>query len=95
MNVQIDAATSPAHSPAPVRLPKKWPHSVSEGDSIVKIYRESTVIRGTKYSRYLLSYFANGKRERRRFADCPALAQHSGFATYRISAVPLLTTISV
>ncbi len=35
----------------------------------MKIYRESTAIRGTTYQSYLISYFANGKRQRRRFAD--------------------------
>ena len=68
MNTQVDADLPPA-TIEPVRLPRKWPHAVSEGDSTVKIYRESTVIRGTKYPSYLLSYFANGKRQRRRFGD--------------------------
>lgn len=66
MKAQFDAALP---SPSSARLPKKWPHSVSEGDSTVKIYRESTVISGTTYPSYLVSYFANGKRQRRRFAD--------------------------
>ena len=67
-NTQVDASSVPSSNKV-VRLPKKWPHVVSEGDAVVKIYRESTVIRGTKSQSYLLSYFANGTRQRRRFAE--------------------------
>jgi hypothetical protein len=67
MNTHVADAPSPDTSDS-VRLPKKWPHTVSDGDATVKIYRESTVIRGSTYQSYLISYFANGKRQRRRFA---------------------------
>jgi integrase len=68
MNAHLDA-DSPAAAPDTVRLPSKWPHVVSEGDSAVKIYRDYTIVRGTKYRSYLISYFASGKRQRRRFAE--------------------------
>ena len=40
MNTPVCAEPSPSVLD-PVRLPKKWPHTVSEGDSTVKIYREA------------------------------------------------------
>jgi integrase len=62
----------------PLRLPKSWPHEVSAGDVTVKIYRTQTSVRGETYRTYTLSYFANGKHQRKQFAD---FSQASGEAT--------------
>ena len=65
-HVDLEAVSS---APSPVRLPTKWPHVISEGDSKVTIYKTQTVTRGKKYRTFTLSYFANGKRQRQQFAD--------------------------
>jgi len=62
----------------PVRLPKIWPHEVSAGDVTVKIYRTQSFVRGQKYRTYTLSYFANGRRQRKQFTK---FAKANGEAT--------------
>ena len=52
-----------------VRLPKTFPYVVSNGDSQVTIYRHVRPGREKPYPTYIVSYFANGKRQRRRFTD--------------------------
>lgn len=52
-----------------VRLPKTWPHIVSEGDVAVKIYKNKGNVRGKNFPTFLLSYYAGGRRQLRRFLD--------------------------
>jgi len=59
-------------SPKPVRMPKKWPHTVHSGDVAVKIYKNKGHVRGKNFQSFLLSYYANGKRQLRRFVDFAA-----------------------
>ncbi|HVY68622.1 MAG TPA: tyrosine-type recombinase/integrase [Verrucomicrobiae bacterium] len=58
--------TPEAKSP---RLPAKWPHVVRNGDVTVKIYKNKGNVRGENFQTFLLSYYANGKRQLRRFVD--------------------------
>jgi hypothetical protein len=53
----------------PVRLPKTWPHVIRNGDVAVKIYKNKGHVRGENFQTFLLSYYANGKRQLRRFVD--------------------------
>ena len=53
----------------PVRLPKTWPHVIRNGDVAVKIYKNKGHVRGKNFPTFLLSYYANGKRQLRRFMD--------------------------
>ena len=50
-------------------MPKKWPHVIRNGDVAVKIYKNKGHIRGENFQTFLLSYYANGKRQLRRFMD--------------------------
>ncbi len=52
-----------------VRLPKTWPHVIRNGDVAVKIYKSKGHIRGKNFPTFLLSYYASGKRQLRRFMD--------------------------
>src|SRR5271168_2680805 len=53
----------------PVRLPKTWPHVIRNGDVAVKIYKNKGHVRGENFPTFLLSYYASGKRQLRRFMD--------------------------
>ena len=53
----------------PARLPKKWPHVIRNGDVAVKIYKNKGHVRGENFPTFLLSYYASGKRQLRRFMD--------------------------
>jgi len=53
----------------PVRLPKTWPHVIRNGDVAVKIYKNQGNVRGENFPTFLLSYYASGKRQLRRFMD--------------------------
>src|ERR1035441_7278042 len=53
----------------PVRMPKTWPHVIRNGDVAVKIYKNKGHIRGENFQTFLLSYYASGKRQLRRFMD--------------------------
>ena len=53
----------------PVRLPKTWPHVIRNGDVAVKIYKNKGNVRGQNFPTFLLSYYASGKRQLRRFID--------------------------
>lgn len=53
----------------PVRLPKSWPHVIRNGDVAVKIYKNKGHVRGENFPTFLLSYYAGGKRQLRRFVD--------------------------
>src|ERR1039458_2404200 len=53
----------------PVRMPKTWPHVIRNGDVAVKIYKNKGHIRGENFPTFLLSYYASGKRQLRRFMD--------------------------
>jgi len=53
----------------PIRLPKTWPHVVSDGDVAVKIYKNKGNVRGKNFPTFLLSYYARGQRRLRRFVD--------------------------
>src|SRR5208337_909493 len=55
--------------PKPVRLPKTWPLVIRNGDVAVKIYKNKGHVRGENFPTFLLSYYANGKRQLRRFVD--------------------------
>jgi integrase len=55
----------------PVRLPKTWPHVIRNGDVAVKIYKNKGHVRGENFQTFLLSYYASGKRQLRRFVDFP------------------------
>lgn len=55
--------------PPPVRLPKTWPHVIRNGDVAVKIYKNQGHVRGENFPSFLLSYYASGKRQLRRFTD--------------------------
>ncbi len=68
MDPTISAVPS-SPEPKSVRLPKTWPHVVRNGDVAVKIYKNKGHIRGQNFASYLLSYYANGKRQMRRFTD--------------------------
>ena len=52
-----------------IRLPKAWPHIIRNGDVAVKIYKNKGHVRGENFQSFLLSYYANGKRQLRRFVD--------------------------
>jgi integrase len=52
-----------------VRLPKSWPHVIRNGDVAVKIYKNKGHVRGENFQTFLLSYYANGRRQLRRFVD--------------------------
>jgi integrase len=52
-----------------VRLPKKWPHAIRNGDVAVKIYRNNGHVRGKNFRTFVVSYYANGQRQLRRFTD--------------------------
>ncbi|MGA2029407.1 MAG: site-specific integrase [Verrucomicrobiota bacterium] len=53
----------------PARLPKTWPHVIRNGDVAVKIYKNNGHVRGENFPTFLLSYYAGGKRQLRRFMD--------------------------
>ncbi|MGO8836061.1 MAG: tyrosine recombinase XerC [Limisphaerales bacterium] len=53
----------------PVRLPKTWPHVIRNGDVAVKIYKNKGHVRGKNFPTFLLSFYASGKRQLRRFMD--------------------------
>ena len=64
--------TSPISLPpetTPVRLPKTWPHVIRNGDVAVKIYKNKGHVRGENFQTFLVSYYANGRRQLRRFVD--------------------------
>jgi len=63
------APNSLAPESKPVRLPKKWPHVIRNGDVAVKIYKSKGHVRGENFPTFLLSYYASGKRQLRRFMD--------------------------
>jgi integrase len=63
------ASTSVAPELKSVRLPKTWPHIIRNGDVAVKIYKNKGHVRGENFPTFLLSYYANGKRQLRRFMD--------------------------
>jgi integrase len=52
-----------------VRMPKTWPHVIRNGDVAVKIYKNQGHIRGENFQTFLLSYYASGRRQLRRFMD--------------------------
>jgi integrase len=62
-------ASSLSPESKPVRLPKTWPHVIRNGDVAVKIYKNKGHVRGENFPTFLLSYYANGKRQLRRFMD--------------------------
>jgi len=63
------SATSPAREAKSARLPKTWPYVVRSGDVTVKIYRNQGHVRGENFPTYLVSYYAGGKRQLRRFVN--------------------------
>ena len=63
------APRSAAPESKPVRLPKTWPHVIRNGDVAVKIYKNKGNVRGENFPTFLLSFYANGKRQLRRFMD--------------------------
>ena len=63
------SANSLSPESKPVRLPKTWPHVIRNGDVAVKIYKNKGHVRGKNFPTFLLSYYANGKRQLRRFMD--------------------------
>src|SRR3569623_1709643 len=62
-------ADYPSLKPTPVRMPKSWPHVIRNGDVAVKIYTNKGHVRGENFPTFLLSYYASGKRQLRRFVD--------------------------
>ena len=68
MITQVEPAFVP-ETPKSVRLPKSWPHAVEAGDVSVKIYRNKGNVRGQNFTSFAVSYYANGKRQLRRFTD--------------------------
>lgn len=69
-----------AIKPKPIRLPRTWPFEVQNGDCVARIYKHTVSIKRKKknqneaaktdeYETFLLAYYANGKRQRRRFMD--------------------------
>ena len=68
MKSDLSSNSLPAES-KPVRLPKAWPHVIRNGDVAVKIYKNKGSVRGENFRTFLLSYYANGKRQLRRFMD--------------------------
>jgi len=63
------AATCAPSTPQSIRLPKSWPHVVRNGDVAVKIYKNNGHVRGENFPTFVLSYYANGRRQLRRFVD--------------------------
>ena len=63
------AVDSPSPGLKPVRLPKTWPHVIRNGDVSVKIYKNKGNVRGENFQSFLLSYYAGGRRQLRRFVD--------------------------
>jgi integrase len=61
--------TSPSPESKAVRLPKTWPHIIRNGDVAVKIYKNNGRLRGENYQTFLVRYYANGKRQLKRFVD--------------------------
>lgn len=59
----------PLPEPKSVRLPKKWPQIVRNGDVTVRIYKNKGHVRGKNFPTFLLSYYAGGRRHLRRFMD--------------------------
>lgn len=68
METNISAGSAPS-KPKPIRLPKTWPHVIRSGDVAVKIYKNKGHVRGENFTSFLLSYYANGNRQMRRFTD--------------------------
>jgi integrase len=68
MRTNLSPASLPSRS-KPVRLPKTWPHVIRNGDVAVKIYKSKGHIRGENFQTYLVSYYASGKRQLRRFVN--------------------------
>lgn len=62
-------ANIPAPESKAARLPKTWPHVIRNGDVAVKIYKNQGNVRGENFPTFLLSYYASGKRQLRRFTD--------------------------
>jgi integrase len=52
-----------------VRLPKTWPHVIRNGDVTVKIYKNNGHVRGKNFRTFVVSYYANGRRQLRRFTE--------------------------
>lgn len=52
-----------------IRLPKSWPHVIRNGDVSVKIYRNNGNVRGRNFRTFVVSYYANGQRQLRRFTE--------------------------
>lgn len=63
------ASNSGAQKSKPPRLPKSWPHVIRNGDVAVKIYKNKGNVRGENFPTFLLSYYASGERQLRRFMD--------------------------
>ena len=68
MNSSVTPA-SPPIAPKSLRFPKTWPHVIRNGDVSVKIYQNKGHVRGGNFQSFLLSYYANGRRQLRRFVD--------------------------
>ena len=68
MKTNLSPASPPAATKA-VRLPKTWPHVIRNGDVAVKIYKNKGHVRGENFQTFLVSYYASGKRQLRRFVD--------------------------
>jgi hypothetical protein len=49
--------------------PREWPHVIRNGDVAVKIYRNNGHVRGRNFRTFVVSYYANGARQLRRFTD--------------------------
>lgn len=62
---------SPSTEPKSIRLPKTWPHVLRNGDVAVKIYRNKGHVRGQNFRTFVVSYYANGRRQLRRFTEFP------------------------
>src|SRR5258706_2079795 len=68
MKSDLSPSSIPKES-KPARLPKAWPHVIRNGDVAVKIYKNKGHVRGENFPTFLLSYYASGKRQLRRFVD--------------------------
>jgi len=84
-----------------VRLPKAWLHFIRNGDVAVKIYKNKGSVRGENFPTYLVSYYASGKRQLRRFmefakasAEATRIAEQKSFPALR-REVPQVQLISV
>lgn len=64
-------AVRPPSSPSSKRPRRKAKYLARRGDSEVSVYETPVTVRGSTYESFTVSFYAQGKRQRRRFKDFP------------------------